>query len=130
MDRRTMSDNTTDDDGSPRAPLEADLEIPGVRTLYGKERERVLTLPQAGTVSEFCGRAGIRCSVTGGPEARVVFWDGPEHGITSNSNYEKNEQALCQIHDKSIRNSNYEISNICSYFIVLYHALPGELAMI
>jgi hypothetical protein len=87
MDRKTMNDNTTDDDDSPRARLEADLEIPGVRTLFGKERERVLTLPQAGTVSEFCGRAVIRCRVTGGPEVRVVLWDGPDHGVTQSTDY-------------------------------------------
>lgn len=68
-------------------PLEADLEIPAARVLFGEERERVLALPQLGTVSELCRRGDIRCRVTGGREAQVVLWNGPGHGITQSAQY-------------------------------------------
>ncbi|HEV3157631.1 MAG TPA: hypothetical protein VGZ00_09835 [Candidatus Baltobacteraceae bacterium] len=67
-------------------PIEADLEIPAARNLFNGEREMVLALPEVGTVSELCRRAGIRCRVTGGREARVVLWDGPGHGSTQSAN--------------------------------------------
>jgi hypothetical protein len=68
-------------------PLEADLTIPTARVLFGEERERVLAQPQVGTISELCRRAGIRCRVTGGPQARIVLWDGPGHGRTRTLRY-------------------------------------------
>jgi hypothetical protein len=70
-----------------REPLEPDLEIPAARVLFADERKRVLASPQVGTISELCQRAEIRCRVTGGPEVRVVLWDGPGHGITQSDHY-------------------------------------------
>ncbi|HEV3155930.1 MAG TPA: hypothetical protein VGZ00_01150 [Candidatus Baltobacteraceae bacterium] len=64
------------------APLEADQEIPAARVLFDEERERVLALPQVGTVPDLCRQAEIRCMVTGGPQVGVVLWDGPGHGVT------------------------------------------------
>jgi hypothetical protein len=73
--------------GAVREPLEADLTIPTARVLFGEERDRVLALPQVGTVSELCRRADIRYRVTGGPQVRVVLWDGPGHGRTRTLRY-------------------------------------------
>lgn len=62
----------------------SNLEIPAARPLRGDERERVLrrATTRATTVMALAQRAGIRCRVTGGPQAHVVLWNGPGHGHT------------------------------------------------
>jgi len=62
----------------------SNLEIPAARALGGDERARIIRLAasRATTVPALCSRAGIRYRVSGGPQARVVLWNGPGHGRT------------------------------------------------